>query len=116
MYTDTTSCSRKNGMLSDLFSVNSGVRQGVVLSPFLVNLLIDWVMNCATDGTNNGITQETVISNLDYADDICLLEDNADDAQSLLNIVVAAAAKAVGLIVNDSKTKCMFARTEPAVL
>ena len=72
-------------------------------------------MNCADNGTNNGIRLETVISDLDYADDICLLEDNADDAQSLLNRVVAA-AKEVGLIVNASKTKCMFARTDPAVL
>ena len=116
MFTDTTSCVRKNGMLFDLFSVNSGVRHGVVLSPFLFNLFNNWVMNVATDGTNNGITQETVISNLDFADDICLLEDNADDAQSLLNRVVAAAAKEVGLIVNSSKTKCMFAQTEPVVL
>ena len=72
-------------------------------------------MNCVTDGTNNGITLETVISDLDYADDICLPEDNADDAQSLLNRVVAA-AKEVVLIVNASKTKCMFARTDPAML
>ena len=50
-------------------------------------------MNCATDGTNNVITLETVISDLDYADDICLLEDNADDAQSLKNRVVAAAIR-----------------------
>ncbi|XP_063728629.1 uncharacterized protein LOC134856217 [Symsagittifera roscoffensis] len=67
------------------------------------------------NGTNNGIRLETVISDLDYADDICLLEDNADDAQSLLNRVVAA-AKEVGLIVNASKTKCMVTRTDQAVL
>ena len=46
----------------------------------------------------------------DYADDICLLEDNEDDAQSLLNSVVEAANK-VGLKINASKTK--FAQLTP---
>ena len=81
MYTDTTSCVRKNGMLSDLFSI-------------FIQSSYDWVLKCATDGTNNGITLETVISDLDYPDDICLQEDNTDNA---------------------SKIKCMFARTDPYV-
>ena len=102
VYTDTISCVRKNGMLSDLF-------------PIFIQSFYDWVLKCATDGTNNGITLETVISDLDYPDDICLQEDNTDDAQSLLNRVVAA-AKEVGLILNASKIKCMFARTDPYLL
>ena len=85
MYTDTNSIVKMNNNLSDPFPVCSGVRQGGVLSPFLFNLLIDWVMHTATEGTNHGIRLETLITDLDYADDICLLEDNSADAQALLD-------------------------------
>ena len=80
-----------------------------------LELLIDWALNCATDGTNNGITLQTVISDLDFADDICLLEDNAAYAQSLQKKTVDG-AKEVGLFVNASRTKCTFDLTDPVVL
>ena len=113
MYTDTNSIVKMNNNLSDPFPVRSGVRQGGVLSPFLFNLLIDWVMHTATEGTNHGIQLETLITDLDYADDICLLEDNSADAQALLDRVLSAAVE-VGLKINAGKTKCMLSRLEPS--
>ena len=113
MYTDTNSIVKMNNNLSDPFPVCSGVRQGGVLSPFLFNLLIDWVMHTATEGTNHGIQLETLITDLDYADDICLLEDNSADAQALLDRVLSAAVE-VGLKINAGKTKCMLSRLEPS--
>ena len=115
MYSQSNSIVRRNDNLSEAFHVETGVRQGGVLSPFLFNILIDRILNVATDNTNLGIRLETSITDLDYADDICLPEDNPDDAQNLLNRVVDA-AKLVGLQLNESKTKCMFSCCEPTVL
>ena len=55
---------------------------------------------------------DTYVSNLDFADDICLLEDNTEDAQHLLDSVVHV-AKNVGLKINASKTK--FCSIDPNI-
>ena len=41
--------------LSESFEVKTGVRQGCLPSPFLVLLVIDWIMKTTTTGRNNGI-------------------------------------------------------------
>ena len=51
----------------------------------------------------------TTISDLDFADDICLLENDFNAAQELLSSVIAAAAK-TGLIINVKKTQAMFSK------
>ena len=114
MYSHSNSIVRRNDKIPEAFKVDTEVRQGGVLSPFFINILIDWTLNVATD-TNLGIRMETSITDLDYADDICLLEHNPDDAQILLNRVDDT-AKLVGLQLNESKTKCMFSCCEPTSL
>ena len=44
------------------------------------------------------------VADLDFADDICLMDDNFEDAQTLLDKVVKFAAKA-GIEINVPKTK-----------
>jgi hypothetical protein len=44
------------------------------------------------------------VTDLDFANNICLLEDNLNSAQELLNLGVSTAAS-TGLIVNITKTK-----------
>src|SRR5678816_4327159 len=44
MYDDSGACVRINGVNGDWFRINSGVRQGCVMSPWLFNLYMDGVM------------------------------------------------------------------------
>src|SRR5678815_5131771 len=44
MYDDSEACVRINGVKGDWFSINRGVRQGCVMSPWLFNLYMDGVM------------------------------------------------------------------------
>ena len=42
------------GQLSDCFNVRTGVRQGCLLSPFMLLLVIDWIMRTTTKRKKNG--------------------------------------------------------------
>ena len=91
--------------LSKPFAIVSGVRQGSILAHFLFNLVIDWSMHEANEKQLLGIAlDDMIITDLNFADDICLLDDNIADAQTLLDLVTKAAAKG-GLEINISKTK-----------
>jgi len=65
-----------NGMCGDWFEIVTGVRQGYILSPLLFAIVIDWVMKKSL--TNFQGVLEWVYGNklyeLDYADDIALIE------------------------------------------
>ena len=105
LYAETYSQVRVYGTLSRQFSILSGVRQGSILAPFLFNLAIDWIMEEALRNDNVGVSlDDTIIADLDFADDICLMDDNGNDAQRLLDNVARNAA-AVGLYLNVGKTK-----------
>lgn len=93
--------------LSNKININSGVRQGCVLSPLLFNCVLDVVMNKATSH-RRGITWglQGRLEDLDYADDICLLTHTFSDMQSKLSLVQETASHA-GLKINIGKTKTM---------
>src|SRR5678816_2255825 len=56
MYDDSETCVRINGVKSDWFSINSGVRQGCVMSPWFFNLCMDWVLKeLKLSVTGNGV-------------------------------------------------------------
>ena len=76
LYSDFKSQVICNAALIDAFSVTTGVKQGCILSPFLFILGIDWVMKQVTSGVRIGIrwTLTSVLEDLDYADDIALLQ------------------------------------------
>ena len=62
------------GTLSQWFSVEKGVRQGCVLSPYLFNILAEMVMRETLDGFQGGLQiGRRMITNLRYADDIIML-------------------------------------------
>lgn len=75
MYKDTTCRVLYKGQLTDGFKINTGVRQGCLLSPFLFILAIDWIMKKGTESKRNGIqwTPWEQLDDLDFADDIALL-------------------------------------------
>ena len=48
MYTDSLSCIRVKGGESEWFRIDSGVRQGCIMSPWLINVYTDVVMKKVT--------------------------------------------------------------------
>ena len=85
LYTSVSSCVRVNNFYTNWFQVNSGLRQGCSLSPFLFNLFInDIALRIKSLGKGICIDNENV-SILMYADDIVLIAENDEELQHMLN-------------------------------
>ena len=102
--------------LSSPFQFTTGVRKASILSPLLFVIVIDWAPREATQDVIFGIQlDDLTISDLYFADDVWLLEDDFNAAQELLSSVIAAVARMV-LIINAKKTQAMFSYYAPANL
>ena len=97
------------GKLTEPFFVQTGLRQGCLLSPTIFLIVIDWVMRKATKDKRMGIqwTLTKQLEDLDFADDINLLAHRHEDAQTKLEHVADEAEK-VGLQININKTEVML--------
>ena len=104
---DNSSCQViHDGKLTDTFQVQTGVRQGCILSPTIFLLVVDWIMKQATSDKKTGI-QWTFTKQLeDLADDISLLSHRHQDAQEKLSRL-AEEAERTGLNINIKKTVVM---------
>ena len=114
MYEDTSAVVITPDGETDAFDINTGVLQGDPLAPFLFIICLDYALRASITETD-GLTLRRrrsrrhpaeVIADLDYADDIALLENSIEAAQDLL-IRVERACKDVGLYLNAPKTKYM---------
>ena len=84
-YTNQTMFVKWGNALTQPFSVSNGVRQGGVLSPFLLNVYMDdlsSILNWQQTGCTIG---DTVINHLMYADDLVLISSSASGLQKLIN-------------------------------
>ena len=87
------SCKVVHGQqLSESFQVQTGVRQGCLLSPFLFLLAIDWIMKETTSQGRNGIRwtlmgPNTQLDDLDFADDLALLSSTRQQMQAKTDIL-----------------------------
>ena len=111
MYQDTSAKVITPEGISEAFDITTGVLQGDPLAPFLFIICLDYALRSIldTDGftlVNRKSRRQPAekISDLDYADDIALLEDTITGAQSLLTRVEKA-CQAIGLYLNAVKTK-----------
>ena len=99
---------------TEQFPIDTGVLQGDPPAQFLFIICLDYALHSAiTD--SDGLTLKhrhsshhpaAVLPDLDYADDIALLENSIKSAQDLL-ICVEKACQDVGLFLNAPKTKYM---------
>ena len=112
MYVDTSALVVTPEGETERFSVNTGVLQGDPLAPFLFVICLDYVLRQAIPD-DTGLTLKRrrssrhpaeVIADLDFADDIALLEDNLLEAEVLLH-KVEKASQEIGLFLNAPKTK-----------
>ena len=71
---------------TDWFQIGKGVRQGCILSPWLFNLYVEYIMrNAGLEEAQAGIKiAGRNINNLKYADDTTLMEESEDEVKSLL--------------------------------
>ena len=116
LYSDYTCCVQNSSLR---FSVNSGVRQGCVMSAFLFIMAIDWLMKTVTEQKQTGIRWSlfSVLEDLEFADDIALPSHTWTHTQqksSRLN----DRASTIGLRINADKTKVMSSdpRRQPVII
>jgi len=98
------------------FDVSTGVLQGDVLAPFLFIGILDYVMyQSSNNNQNDGLLTRPKrskrypakhLNDLDFADDISLLESSIARAQVQLTHSIEASAS-VGLTINTVKTEYM---------
>ena len=95
------------GKLSSEFSVETGVRQGCLLSPLIFILSIDWIMKHA-ETRNSGLqwTLTSQLHDLAFADDVVLIASTFAHLQQKTRKVEEEASKQ-GLNINTTKTKTM---------
>ena len=115
IYETTECCIKVEKDYSNWFEIRTGVRQGCIWSPLLFNLVIDWVMKEALDKQERGLTLQKAasrrhkdwrLSDLDFADDVAVFEETAEEMQKSLN-QINAKANGTGLVINELKTHIM---------
>jgi len=95
------------GTLSEWFLVKKGVRQGCVLSPYMINILMEMVMRETLDGFQGGLQiGGRMTTNLCYTDDIILLAISEAELQELVDHLDRVSRK-YSLLNNVDKTKVM---------
>ncbi|KAL8614297.1 hypothetical protein ACOMHN_007635 [Nucella lapillus] len=109
LYEDATCRVIHEGKLTDPFQVQTGVRQGCLLSPTIFLMVVDWIMRQSTAGQKTGIqwTFTKQLKDLEFADDITyLLSHRQQNAQEKLERVAVKAEK-IGLRINIGKTEIL---------
>ena len=105
------------------FKITAGVLQGDTLAPFIVVIVLDYVLRKAISGRESEFgfmltprrssrNPEKVITDLVFADDIALTSGNVDRAQRLLSRVENEGNR-VGLLLSEKKTKVMTCNVAP---
>ncbi|XP_073668552.1 uncharacterized protein [Paramisgurnus dabryanus] len=97
---------------TEAFGVQTGVRQGCLLSPFLFLLAIDWIMKMSTEQKRNGIqwTLWKQLDDLDFADDLALLSHTQQQMQEKTSSVAHYSA-CIGLNIHREKSKVLKVNT-----
>lgn len=108
LYDNSTSSVMIDGNLSNAFSVTTGVLQGDTLAPFLFIVVLDYALSRIQPGFGFTTHQQpqTMLEDLDFADDIALLDETESKATDHIKQVAEYAGQ-VGLRLNVDKTKFM---------
>ena len=101
-------CKMQGNEQDDFFEVNSGVRQGCVISPLLFILATDYIMKSVQKTHTAGLRWNftTKLNYLAYADDLALLSTTHRSMQRFTDELVETSGRA-GLHLNQDKTKVL---------
>ena len=122
LYKNSKSAVMVDGGLSDPFDITTGVLQGDVLAPFLFVVLVDYLLKRATSQLDSGAVTHPrrsrrhpakSLNDLDFADDIALLESSISRAQAQLTKTAEAAAD-LGLVISAPKTRVYDCELQPS--
>ena len=113
LYEESECCVKTENGTTRFFKIMSGVRQGCVLSPMLFIIIMDYALRF-TSGYGVKVSNKQLFD-LDFADDVVLLEESKERLQQLLDTITENAEN-VGLKINIDKSKSMAITTSPLVL
>ncbi|XP_016336376.1 uncharacterized protein LOC107684595 [Sinocyclocheilus anshuiensis] len=108
LYYKSSCCVRTETGNTDFFTIETGVRQGCILSPLLFLMVVDCVMQKAMDHPEFGIPWRGSerLTDLDFADDIALLGTIRKNIEETTKRLEQEAAK-IALRISTTKTKVM---------
>ena len=108
LYTGQEATVRTGHGTTDWFQIGKGVRQGCILSPYLFNFYVEYIMrNPGLEEAQAGIKiARRNINNLRYATDSTFMAESEEELESLLMKVKEESEK-IGLKLNIQKTKIM---------
>uniref|UniRef100_A0A3Q0SHP5 Reverse transcriptase domain-containing protein n=1 Tax=Amphilophus citrinellus TaxID=61819 RepID=A0A3Q0SHP5_AMPCI len=108
LYSNFSCCVQTEQGTTEFFTIETGVRQGCILSPFLFLLTIDFVLRKTMGGVGFGIPwrEPNRLTDLDFADDIALLGASTKSIQEMTTSLNGGASK-VSLRISTDKTKVM---------
>ncbi len=109
LYEGVSSSVRINGHYTEWFDVESGVKQGCILSPSLFSIFINDLAVEIKDLRLGIDIDDYKLSILMFADDIALIADTPESLQSMLD-VVSAWCHRWRLCINADKTKVVHFR------
>ena len=107
LYSTIFACIRLEGEETEWFEIETGLRQGCILSPILFNMVLDYIMRRLEKLHHlgrNSTPQNT--EDVEYADDACLIAECLVRVMELLEAMAEESGK-FGLKINQSKTKLM---------
>ena len=105
-YGKLTNVVRWNGHYSPPFNVNSGVRQGSLLSPILFNAYVDIFINRLRQAGLGCRLHNMYVGVILYADDMLLISASIIDLQLMLDHC-GLIGDGLGMKFNSSKCKCI---------
>ena len=107
LYENVKCTVRVNGVHSEWFDVNTGLKQGCVLSPLFFNAFVnDLILGVKSLNCGIPVFLESSISILSYADNIVLLSESEANMQIMLDYL-GKSCETWGLTINFNKSKVM---------
>ena len=112
LYSHTESCILNNGLASNFFDIQRGVRQGCPLSPYLFILSTEVLATAIRKNTNiKGISVNGVEIKLSqYTDDTTLILDGSRESLVASLAMLDDFSKVSGLKLNDKKMEALWIR------